>query len=48
MSQKRNLLLDLDETLISAEAVEDYDFEENEKKSKKFNFYNMDGYYTSF
>lgn len=48
MPHKYNILLDLDQTLISAEPVEEYDFNANKTKSKKFNFYNMDNYYIVF
>ena len=43
-----NILLDLDQTLISAEALEEYDSKNNKKKSKKFKYHNMDGYYIVF
>jgi TFIIF-interacting CTD phosphatase-like protein len=47
MSNKRpyNLILDLDQTLISAEASEEMDFGKYKKKSKLFRTDNMDGYY---
>lgn len=45
---KANLLLDLDQTVISAEADEDYDFKKYKEKAKKFNFEDMDGYYLVF
>lgn len=45
---KGNFLLDLDQTLISAEAAEEYDFKKNQKKSKKFTYHDMDGYYIVF
>lgn len=45
---KRNFILDLDQTLISAEANEDYDFEENKDKSRLFQYKDMDGYYIVF
>jgi TFIIF-interacting CTD phosphatase-like protein len=51
MSKKfANILLDLDQTLISAEPCEEFKFnnKENKEKSKKFNFYNMDSYYIIF
>jgi hypothetical protein len=47
-SNKINILLDLDQTLISAESTSDYDFKKNKSKSKKFTFYDMDGYYIVF
>lgn len=45
---KPNILLDLDQTVISAEAEEDYDHEKNKEKSKKFSYKDMDGYYIVF
>ena len=47
-NKKFNILLDLDQTLISAEADEDYDFVKNREKAKKFDFHDMDGYYIVF
>lgn len=47
-SNKINILLDLDQTLISAESTTDYNFKKNKSKSKKFTFYDMDGYYIVF
>ena len=41
-------VLDLDQTMISAEATEEYDFEKNREKAKKFKFHDMDGYYIVF
>jgi len=43
-----NVILDLDQTLIDARPVEDYDFDKNKEKAKKFKFHNMDGYYIVF
>ena len=48
MTKKEHFVLDLDQTLISAEATEEYDFKENGKKAKKFTYHNMDGYYIVF
>ena len=45
---KQNLLLDLDQTLISAEPSEEYDFKKNEEKAKKFTYHDMLGYYVIF
>lgn len=45
---KINVLLDLDQTVISAEATEDYDIKKNKQKAKKFTFHDMDGYYVVF
>jgi TFIIF-interacting CTD phosphatase-like protein len=42
------VLLDLDQTLISAEPSEEYDFKKNREKAKKFVFHDMDGYYIVF
>lgn len=47
-NNKKNFILDLDETLISAEATEEYDFVKHEKKSKKFKFETMEDYYIIF
>jgi hypothetical protein len=46
--KKFNIILDLDQTLISAEADEEYDFEKYKDKAKKFDFQDMDGYYLVF
>lgn len=48
MSDKPNILLDLDQTLISAEADEEYDFNKYKEKAKMFDFEDMDGYYIVF
>lgn len=48
MSDKPNILLDLDQTLISAEPTEEYDFKKNKNKAEKFVFHDMDGYYIVF
>lgn len=45
---KLNIILDLDQTIISAEAVEDYDFKKYKEKAKKFTYKDMDGYYIVF
>jgi TFIIF-interacting CTD phosphatase-like protein len=45
---KCNFILDLDQTLISAEATEEYDFNKHTAKAKKFDFEDMDGYYIIF
>ena len=47
-NKKLNILLDLDQTLISAEALEEYDAIKNEAKSKKFTSKKMDEYYIVF
>lgn len=46
--KKANVILDLDQTLISAEPTEEYDFKKNRTKAKKFVFHDMDGYYVVF
>lgn len=48
MSKKGYFVLDLDQTLISAEPAEEYDFSKNKNKAKKFVFHDMDGYYVVF
>jgi len=48
MSKKGYFVLDLDQTLISAEPTEEYDFSKNKSKAKKFVFHDMDGYYMVF
>ena len=48
MSKKFNILLDLDQTLISAEALEEYDAVKNKAKSEKFKSETMDEYYIVF
>lgn len=45
---KGNVLLDLDQTIISAEPSEEYNFKKNKTKAKKFTYHNMDGYYIVF
>jgi TFIIF-interacting CTD phosphatase-like protein len=45
---KGYIVLDLDQTLISAEPTEEYDFSANKNKAKKFVFHDMDGYYVIF
>jgi TFIIF-interacting CTD phosphatase-like protein len=43
---KTNILLDLDQTLISAEASEEYDMDSS--RANKFKYIDMDGYYMVF
>jgi len=45
---KPNIILDLDQTLISAEAVEEFEVEKYKNKQKKFNKHDMEGYYVIF
>jgi TFIIF-interacting CTD phosphatase-like protein len=47
-ADKLNVLLDLDQTLISAEPTEECDLKKVKDKAKKFTFHNMDGYYVVF
>ena len=47
-NKKLNFILDLDETLISAEATEEYDFEKYKNKAKRFKFEPMEDYYIIF
>jgi TFIIF-interacting CTD phosphatase-like protein len=42
---KSNIILDLDQTVISAEASEELDFKKYQEKSKLFRSDDMDGYY---
>ena len=46
----KNIVLDLDNTLILAEAVTEFPFDDPDVKEKAmlFNFYDMDGYYIVF
>lgn len=48
--KKNNVILDLDNTLISAEALEEFPFEEKgiKEKAKNFTIHDMDGYYIVF
>lgn len=46
--QKVNVLLDLDQTVISAEGDDEYDHNKSKDKAKKFKFHDMDGYYIVF
>lgn len=48
MSKDYTVILDLDQTIISAEADEEYDFKKYKSKAKKFNYKDMDGYYIVF
>jgi len=45
---KLNAILDLDQTLISAEPSEEYDFKKNKEKEGNFSHHDMDGYYKVF
>jgi len=45
---KPKILLDIDQTLVSAEPVEEYNFDKNKEKAAKFVFHDMDGYYIVF
>lgn len=48
MPDRPRIFLDLDQTVISAEADEEYDFKKYKEKAKKFEFKNMDSYYIVF
>ena len=48
MTEKPNIILDLDQTLISAEPYDKYDFDKNRDRAKMFDFTNMEGYYIVF
>ena len=43
-----NIILDLDQTIISGEPSEEYDFEKNKNKASKFKFEVMDDLYIIF
>jgi hypothetical protein len=45
---KPNFVLDLDQTIISGEANEDFDHKKNKHKVTKFKFENMEDYYIIF
>jgi TFIIF-interacting CTD phosphatase-like protein len=45
---KPHIFLDLDQTIISAEEHEEYEYHKNMKKACKFDFEDMDGYYLVF
>ena len=46
---KKNIILDLDHTIISAIPLEDFDWtDKNKNKAINFNFHNMDNYYIVF
>jgi TFIIF-interacting CTD phosphatase-like protein len=45
---KPKILLDLDATIISAEADEEFDFKKSKKKAEKFKYHDMDSYYIVF
>lgn len=47
-TKKPILVLDLDQTLISAEPVQEFDFDKNRDKMKKFVFDDMENYYIIF
>tara|TARA_Y100000389_G_scaffold117267_1_gene114464 strand:- start:1242 stop:1829 length:588 start_codon:yes stop_codon:yes gene_type:complete len=50
MKQRRkiNVILDLDQTIISAEDWNTEEIKKNKKKAKEFIFHDMDGYYIVF
>lgn len=45
---KPKLLLDLDQSIISGEPIQEYNFEKNKKKAAKFRFETMENYYIIF
>ena len=45
---KKNLILDLDETLISAVSYDEYNPKNHDNKKKFFKYKNMDSYYVVF
>jgi len=46
--KKPRILLDLDQTLISAEASDEFPYKKYKQKMKLFKFHNMEGYYIIF
>jgi hypothetical protein len=46
--EKPKFIFDLDQTIISGEPIEEYDFEKNKKKAAKFRFETMENYYIIF
>lgn len=48
MTHRPHIILDLDQTLISAEPEEEYNFKANKRKAKLFRFKDMHGYYIIF
>lgn len=50
MVEKINILIDLDETILSSEPLEHLDFNDKHENQKrlKFKFYNMEGYFIIF
>lgn len=50
MTEKPNIFLDLDQTLISAESTssDEFDWKKYRKKTKKIKYKNMEGYYIVF
>lgn len=47
-NKKLNIILDLDQTIISSESIDEFDLKKNIDKASKFTYYDMDGYYTVF
>lgn len=45
---KINIILDLDNTVICAEALDEYDVKKHKEKAKKFKYENMEDYYIIF
>jgi len=48
LKEKPKFIFDLDQTIISGEPIEEYDFEKNKKKAAKFRFETMENYYIIF
>jgi TFIIF-interacting CTD phosphatase-like protein len=46
--KEKSVVLDLDQTIISAEADEEYDFKKHKTRAKKFKYHDMDSYYIVF
>ena len=46
--KEKTIILDLDQTIISAEADEDYDFKKHKTKAKLFTYHDMNSYYIVF
>lgn len=48
MSTRKNLVLDLDQTLISSQETDKYDVKKNKEKCKQFKYHHMDDSYVVF
>lgn len=47
-NSKKNVFLDLDNTLICSEPLDSFDEKKHKRKAEEFNFHNMDNYYIVF